>query len=79
MDDVTSTILIIIIFIVLFFLLRSINLWYWKIDDIVDENVKQTDILKKILDKIDKKNLEEKSQIKNTLDNKEDFTIDKND
>ena len=79
MDDVTSTILIIIIFIVLFFLLRSINLWYWKIDDIVDENVKQTDILKKILEKIDKKNLEEKSQIKNTLDNKEDFTIDKND
>ena len=69
----------IIIFIVLFFLLRSINLWYWKIDDIVDENVKQTDILKKILEKIDKKNLEEKSQIKNTLDNKEDFTIDKND
>ena len=79
MADVTSTILIIIIFIVLFFLLRSINLWYWKIDDIVDENVKQTDILKKILEKIDKKNLEEKSQIKNTLDNKEDFTIDKND
>ena len=72
------SVLYLIVIIVLFFLLRGVNLWYWKINNIVDEQVKQTEILEKILKNIDKKSIDEKSESTISLDTKEDFTFDKN-
>ena len=72
------SVLYLIVIIVLFILLRGVNLWYWKINNIVDEQVKQTEILEKILKNIDKKSIDEKSESTISLDTKEDFTFDKN-
>jgi len=72
------SVLYLIVIIVLFFLLRGVNLWYWKINNIVDEQVKQTEILEKILKNIDKKSIDEKSESTISLDTKKDFTFDKN-
>ena len=72
------SVLYLIVIIVLFILLRGVNLWYWKINNIVDEQVKQTEILEKILKNIDKKSVDEESESTISLDSKEDFTFDKN-
>ena len=38
--------------ILLFFLLRGVNLWYWKINNILDEQIKQSTLLEEILQQI---------------------------
>jgi len=70
--------LYLIVIIILFILLRGVNLWYWKINNIIDEQIIQTEILQKILKNIDKKSIDEKSQSTISLETKEDFTFDKN-
>lgn len=69
MDDITIAgiganviILIVVILVIgigLFLLFRSIFLWYWKIDTIVDKQSKTINILNNILEELQKNNLKQ--------------------
>ena len=49
MSSPISAIIYLAVLIGLFFLFRGINLWYWKINAIVNEQAKQSALLEKIL------------------------------
>ena len=59
--EFNTTIFTIIISIVLFFLLREVFCWYYKINDIKNIMEEQRDLLKNILEKENKNSRETKS------------------
>jgi len=52
MGIINLAILVIAIFIVLFIVLRKVNLWYWKIDDSIKNQEEQIRLLKELTEKM---------------------------
>lgn len=50
--DVTSLILFVCVGIIIWLAIREVKLWYWRINEIVNEQKQQTDILNDILNEI---------------------------
>lgn len=51
--DMMQLIIYLVMVICIWLLIRDIRCWYFKINEIVDEQKKQTELLSAILDKID--------------------------
>ena len=49
MQDSTTLIITISIGIILFFILRGVNLWYWRINDLIKNQEENNNLLEKIL------------------------------
>ncbi|MDD6036929.1 MAG: hypothetical protein PUC30_12215 [Lachnospiraceae bacterium] len=56
--DIMQIVIYLIMGICIWLLIRDIRCWYFKINEIVDEQKKQTEILNNILDKINPNTLE---------------------
>ena len=48
MQDSTTLIITISIGIILFFMLRGVNLWYWRINDLIKNQEENNNLLEKI-------------------------------
>jgi len=60
MQESTVLIISIVIGISLFFILRGVNLWYWKINDLIKNQEENIDLLKKIFIQLGGKSSDQK-------------------
>lgn len=53
--DITSLVIFAIIGVVIWLAIREVKLWYWRINEIINEQNRQTQILNEILTELKKK------------------------
>lgn len=60
--DITSLIIFAIIGVVIWLAIREVKLWYWRINEIINEQNRQTQILDEILTELKKSNTNNKKE-----------------